>query len=190
MAEEDKSISLIPKEGEKIKIENIFSKIGIVLIVLIILAAGIYGGLFFYNEKLNQQILAIKGQIEELDKNRNPEFENRVILLERKLLALKEVLNKHFFWSNLLSKIEKLAVPQIIFTGLEAEANEDGSLRAVLSGISPGYTYLAKQFVSFSNDQSVSKINIPGISLSPEGGLEFDIYLDFKNGFLIQKLEE
>ena len=74
MAEEDKSISLIPKEGEKIKIENIFSKIGIVLIVLIILAAGIYGGLFFYNEKLNQQILAIKGQIEELDKNRNPEF--------------------------------------------------------------------------------------------------------------------
>ena len=90
-------ITLIPKDyKEKIGAKTIFSKIGILAFVLLILSLLAYGGLFFLKKSLGSQLVDLHGQIEELDGQKDEEFEERVISLEKALESLKTILSNHF----------------------------------------------------------------------------------------------
>lgn len=181
-------ISLIPKDYKEKKIgsETIFSKIGIFVFVLVALSLLIYGGLFFYNKSLGAQIIELQTQIKEAKKQRDVDFEKEAIPLERALRGLKTILKNHFYWSNVFSKFEKLIVPQISFSDFNGTIEKDGSVNLSLSGKTAGYTYLAKQMVSFSQEELVSDIKVSGIKLGTEGGIEFGLNISFKKDILLK----
>ncbi|GAF89241.1 unnamed protein product, partial [marine sediment metagenome] len=144
-------LSLIPKDYKaKTGLSTIFPKIGILILVLLILSLLAYGGLFFLKGSLDSQLADLQNQIDELDEQKDEKFEKEVISLEKTLTSLKTILKNHFYWSNLVSKLGSLTVPQITFSSLDGRLEEDGSISLILDGKSPGYTYLAKQMVSFS----------------------------------------
>ncbi len=180
-------ITLIPKDyKEKVEGKTIFSKIAILAFVLLILGLLVYGGLFFLKESLDSQLVDLRGQIEKLDGQKDKEFEGKVISLEKALKSLKTILNNHFYWSSLVSKLESLVVPQITFSSLDGKSLEDGSISLVLKGSAPGYTYLAKQMVSFSQDDLVSNVKASGITLGTEGGIEFTLDINFLKDILLK----
>jgi len=178
-------ISLIPKNYKgKTELGTIFSKIGILILVLVIISLSVYAGLFFYEKSLNKQVEKIQSQIEEINKQRDIEFEKETISLEKNLKELKIILKNHLYWSNIFSKIENLVVPQVIFSKLEGDTKSDGSADLTLEGKTLGYTYLAKQMVSFSQDDMVSNVEVSKINVADQGGIEFNLNINFIKNIL------
>lgn len=181
-------IGLIPKGygKEKAGFKTIFSKIGILLIGLLVLSLVVYGSLLYYNKSLTNQLSELQTQTEEINKQRDTEFEGKVISLEAALNSLNKILKNHLYWSNVFSKFESLTLPQVNFSNFSANLKDDGSVNLTLSGSASGYTYLAKQLVSFSQDELVSNIGLSGISLGTEGGISFGLSVEFLGDILLK----
>lgn len=187
--EKEKEISLIPTDykGEGVGVAPILSKIGILVIVLLILSILAYGGLTFYNKSLNTHFEEVKGQVAELDKQRDKDFEKEIESLDRGLKNLKTVLKNHYYWSNLFSKLEELTVPLVSFSGFAGQLTEDNLVNVVLAGKTAGYTYLAKQMTSFSQDELVSGVKVSRITLDTKGGVKFDLEINFLKDILLKQ---
>ena len=181
-------IGLIPKGygKDKVGFKTIFSKIGILLIGLSVLSLIVYGGLFYYNKSLTEKLSELRTQAEEINRQRDTEFEEKVISLEAVLNSLKKILKNHVYWSNVFSKFESLTLPQVSFSNFSASLKDDGSVGLTISGNTSGYTYLAKQMVSFSQDELVSNIGLSEINLGTEGGIEFGLSVDFLGDILLK----
>lgn len=184
----EKDISLIPEEykEEKIGFGLILSKLGILVIVLVILSLLTYGGLSFYNKSLSNQLEEIQNQVVELDKQRDKDFEKEMESLSRALKNLKTIFKNHFYWSNLFSKLKELTVPLVSFSNFSGQLTEDNIVRIILSGKTAGYTYLAKQMVSFSEEKLISDIKVSGIALGTQGGIEFSLDINFLKEILLK----
>lgn len=187
--EKEKEISLIPTDykGEKVGLAPISSKIGILVVVLLILSLLAYGGLTFYNKSLNSQLKEVKDQVAELEKQRDKDFEKEIESLNRALKNLKTALENHYYWSNLFSKLSELTVPLVSFSGFAGQLTENNLVNVVLSGKTAGYTYLAKQMTSFSQDKLVSGIKVLGITLGTKGGVEFSLDINFLKDILLKQ---
>lgn len=181
-------ISLIPKEYEerKFSFRNIFSKMGFLTSILVVLSLLVYGGLSLYNKSLINQLEKIQSQIGEADKQRDIDFEKKAISLEKALNSLKIVLKSQVYWSNLFSKLEELTVPQVNLSNFNGRTEKNGFVSVTLDGSAAGYTYLAKQMVSFSQEKSISDIGVSGIKLGTEGGIEFVLNINFLKDVLLK----
>lgn len=181
-------LSLIPRDYKKGKagLESVLPRAGILVIILIVLSLLIYGGLFFYNRSLDSQLYELQGQVDEIDRQRDKEFEKEVVSLEKALKSLKIILRSHFYWSNLFSKLENLAVPLVSFSDFSGGIDKDGSISLLLSGKSSGYTYLAKQMASFNQEGLISETSLSGVELGTEGGIEFGLITKFLRDILLQ----
>ena len=180
-------ISLIPKDYKtKTKIKLTFSKAGIFIGGLIILSLLFYGGLLIYNGFLNKQFEQVQTQIEEANKQRDLEFEEEAVLLDKSLKGLKEILKNHLYWSNLLSKIENLTLSQVNFSKFSGQLNKNNSVDLIFSGKAPGYSLLAKQMVSFNEDGSVSSLDVSELSLGTKGGIEFELNINLPKDILLK----
>ena len=86
-------INLVPREykEEKQKFAGIFSKAGKIAIALLILSLLIYGGLLFYNSKLQARLDNINDEISNIEQKRDLDKENKMIDLDKKLSVLKEM---------------------------------------------------------------------------------------------------
>ena len=181
-------VGLIPKSygKEKVGFKTVFSKIGILFIGLIVLSLVVYGGLFYYNKSLADSLSELQLQAEEINRQRDTEFEEKALSLESALRSLKTIFKNHVYWSKVFSKFEELVVPQASFSSFDASIGDDGSVGLILSGSASGYTYLAKQMVSFSKDELVSDVEISGINLGTEGGVSFELRVNFLGEVLLK----
>ena len=182
-------ISLIPKDykGEKRSgLRDILSKVAILAVVLVVLSLLAWGGLSFYNKSLGNRLAEISTQIEEIDEQRNEELEKELKSLDKIFQSLKTVLENHLFWSNFFSKLENLTVPEVYFLDFGANIEQEGFVKLMLSGETSSYTYLARQMKSFSQESMVSEVEASGIGLGPEGGLAFELSINFSKDILFK----
>ncbi len=182
-------ISLIPEEykEKQFNLASISSKIGTLIIALIVLSLLVFGGLYFYNRSLTGKINDLKAQIDNLNKGRDKNFESKVKFLDEALKNSRILLKNHLYFSGLFEEIEKLTVPQVSFSDCDAILNSDGSLNLTLSGKTSSYTYLAKQMVSFSQDKKLVKdVKVLKISLGTAGGIEFSLTVNFLKDILLK----
>lgn len=179
-------ISLIPKDYKERKISfgAVASKSSFLVVVLVVLSLLFYGGLFFYKKSLSSQFQDLQAKIEEIKGQRDDEFEKKAKSLDVVLKNLNTVLKKHVYWSVIFSKIGELTVPQVSFSNFNGTIEKGGSVSIVLSGKTSGYTYLAKQMKSFSQEELVSDIKVSGIALGTEGGIEFGLNINFSKDIL------
>ena len=183
-------ISLIPKDYKKEKanfsLKFIFSKIGILAVALVILSLLTYGGLSFYSKSLNNKLNTIQDQLKNLNDQRDSKFEKEVGAIDEALKNLKIILANHLYWSNLFSGFEDIIVPKVSFSGFNGNLEQDGSVNLVLDGKTAGYTYLAKQMISFSQNKLVSHVDVSEISLGTEGGIQFGLNIKFLKDILLE----
>ncbi len=181
-------ISLIPKDYKgQLGAKTIFSKVGILALVLVILTLLIYGGLNFYGQSLDKQLNDIKSQLEETNKQRDVAFEKEVISLEKSLKNLKILLKNHIYWSDFFAKLENLVVPQVSFSNFKAEFKDDKSINLTLKGRTSSYTQLAKQMASFGQEPLVSDITVSGITIGAQGGVEFTLNINLLKDVFLKK---
>lgn len=180
-------VNLIPKgyKKKKLEISTIFSKTGGVILVLIVLSLLLYGGLLIYKGKLNKNLDNVRSEIELLNQKRNPELENAIINLDKKLGILKDLFESHVYWSQLFTAIEELTITQAYF-GNARLTFEDDKVNGIFSGNTLTYTALARQLLSFQEKSFTEKAKVSNISLSNEGGVDFDITVVFSKDILLK----
>lgn len=183
-------VDLIPKEYKRKReeISTIFSKLGGVVLILFILSLLLYGGLLLYQNRVNKNIDTIKEEIsileQEINQTADKETKEGIIALDENLDILKLLFENHLYWSKLFSKIEKLTVPEAYFSEAKISFLED-KVNLIFSGNVLSYTILAKQMISFQEESSVENVKVSGISLSNEGGINFDLEIIFSKDILL-----
>ena len=181
-------INLIPKEyREKRKgLKNVFSKTTIIVLVFVILSLFFYGGLFLYKRNLNKSLEALNQEILILDQKRDLKTEQAMIDLDRRINVLKKIFENHFYWSDLLGKIEDLTIPEVYFNGAKIAISQDG-VTFNSTGTTLTYTSLARQILILQEDKLIKDVKVSAISLTDNMGIKFDVLVDFSKDILLGK---
>ena len=179
-------INLVPREyrRRKERFTKLFSKTGGWVLALLILGLLLYGGLLFYENRLNKSLENIDEQITNLDIKRNLEIEQTMIDLDRKLKVLKGMFENHLYWSKLIKKVENLTILEAYFIDGNFTL-EAGSLKVNFPGNTLSYTDLARQMVSFQEESAVESVTVSNINLSKEGGISFNFEVIFSKDILL-----
>lgn len=183
----DKSgLQLLPETRKKIEVtipgENRLLFIGVVFLLLAVVAVA---GLYYYKNTITTKITDLDTQISNLEKNRNAEAEDKILVLNKQLSLISNIIDNHIFWTKGFGKLESLLQSQIQITSLDASTE-----KIDLRGIAPSYTMIAKQIAAFYSDQnnSIQDLELGNINALTNGKLEFSITLKLdKDKFLKNK---
>ncbi|OWK26709.1 MAG: hypothetical protein US76_02715 [Parcubacteria group bacterium GW2011_GWA2_38_13b] len=85
-----------------------------------------YGGLFGYKNYLSGNLGNLDIKIDEISQGRDMALEQEVEVLDNQIFQLSVILKKHFYWSNLFSDLEKLALAQAYFKTFNGGINANG----------------------------------------------------------------
>lgn len=194
--------SFIPKKPVvKERVES-SRPVGILLVASIIVLITVLlatGGIYFAKESL---VKAIKSKQETLDKARN-RFEYSKIaelqLLDKRLRASTDILNKHISVVPIFSALEKVTMKTVRYTKFSyaLSADKSNKIDVKMSGIAIGYKEIALQSDLFTTNDIVNKNFIDpvfsNLTLDVSGNVLFDLafsvdpsFLNYKQTLLIE----
>lgn len=169
-------INLVPIEyrEKRDRWKKVFSKTTFLVLFFVVLTGLVYGGTIIYNNKMKTNLEYVNQEIVNLTNKRIPDNEEKIIDLDAKIALLKEVFQNHTYWSEIFKKIEGLTMSDVYFSDAKFVLEKDG-ISFQLSALTDTYTSLAKQMLSLQKDPLAEKVEISGIALSEEGGIEFNL---------------
>lgn len=153
---------------------------------LFFLVLGAWGGLYFYNSQLKDQISKIGEEIDAValsleDKEGQIQKINEA---NEKLNILGNVINSHIYFSNALKELEKTTLKAVYFKkfGFSAEKNI-----LSLSGSTNSHTNFSKQVSVFKSQSDIFRnVKIGQINI-PRDEIEFDLEMALSGGVLSKK---
>jgi hypothetical protein len=183
-------INLIPEEYKKKRtgLGIIFSKVVGIVLVLLILSLLLYGGLLIYKKSLTKSLADLKQAITDLQSKRSQSLEDSIYAAEKKLNTIGSLFENHVYWSKLFTKIEELAIADVSFSKMKSAFVEEG-IDISLSGNAKTYTGLARQMISFKEDELFKKIDLTDLKLNENGGLDFAFSILAAKSILINQTE-
>lgn len=176
-------LQLLPETRRKIEIitpgENRLLIIGAAVFVMVAVLAG---GLYFYKNYLENKLVSLDAQIVALEQQRNKQAEQNIIIFNKQVSMLSDLLNKHYYWTTGLSKIEGLTQGQVQFDNMTAAVADN---KIDFKATAANYTTIARQIAAFVSDESIKDINLNKVNTLTNGRLEFTMQIMFdKSKFL------
>ncbi len=168
-------ITLIPKKQVQPFFGGKMTFLKIIPFYLVLAAA--YGGLYYYEQKLLVEKEGVDAEIQKIIQERKIETEEKVLLLDKQLKNLGNLLGSHIYVSRALALLEETAHPKAQFKSFSVDA---GKATMELAVSAESYLALAKQIVNFQTSPDILKAEITGISINPDGKVDFQAILDFK----------
>ena len=165
-----RGINLIPEEFLAKKQLSTKQQLVIFLLVVVFSSGIIYGSsltISYYQGKIDESIaakqqeaIAITKEIKNLEgkKQQNINFQD-------KLLSLKDILNKHIYWTKFFGLLEKYTIDNVYFTGFSA----DNSGQVTLPAAADSYETAVKQIVALRQASDfVKDVAVDSIQLSSQ----------------------
>ena len=184
MADRD-GLQLLPETRRKIEIitpgENRMLIIGAVVFAV---AAVLAGGLYFYKNSLENKLVSLDAEMVALEQQRNKQAEQNILVFNKQVSMLSELLNKHAYWTTGFSKIEGLAQNQIQFDNFTATAADN---RIDFKATAANYTTIARQIAAFVSDESIKDVNLNKVNTLTNGRLEFTMQILFDRSKFLSK---
>lgn len=176
-------LQLLPETRRRIDInvpgENRLVYIGTAVLVLTLI---IIGGLYFYNNSLENKMVGLDTEIVNLENQRDKKIEQNLLTLAKQLSLISTLLNSHVVWSKALSKVENSLQPQVQFLSFAAAVSDN---RFEFKALANNYTVVARQIAAFVSDDSIKDIELNDVHVLTNGKLEFSVKLEFdKTKFL------
>ncbi|OGN02705.1 MAG: hypothetical protein A2655_03270 [Candidatus Yanofskybacteria bacterium RIFCSPHIGHO2_01_FULL_43_42] len=177
-------LQLLPETRKKIEIiipgENRLLVIGAVVLAI---SAALAGSLYFYNNYLEDKLVSLDGKLAALEQNRNRQSEQNILVFNKQLSMLSNLLNKHAYWTTAFSKIEGLTQSQVQFDSLIAAAADN---KIDFKATAANYTTIARQIAAFLSDESITDINLSKVNILTNGRLEFTMQISFNRSKFLQ----
>ncbi len=179
-------LQLLPETRKKIEIitpgENRLLIIGAAVLAIVAVLAG---GLYFYKNSLENKLVSLDAEIAALEQKRNRQAEQNILVFNKQISMLSNLLNKHAYWTTAFSKIEGLTQSQIQFDSLTATMADN---RVDFKATAANYTTIARQIAAFLSDESITDINLNRVNTLTNGQLEFTMQIIFdRDEFLTSK---
>lgn len=188
MSEQGGIISLLPESRRRLDIstpgENrpLFYGVGVVLLVILLFVV-----VKLYTSYLTNQLAGIENELNLTEGQRDKEFEQEAIKLNKQFSLVGNLLGDHLIWSNVLTSIQNLTPPQIQIKTILGNTSE---AKLEVGGRAVNYTAIAKQIAALLSDKSITDINLDKISVFSSGVLEYNMRVLFdKNNFLLNKTD-
>lgn len=168
----------VQRFGEKANLLLIWS------IVLLVIAAALWLGLWLYEQNLSQEEERLADSLQELKAQRDADLEKEFAGLKKRIDILKILLGNRTYPSRLFKMLEELTLAQVQFLDFSA----DLSLAEISLGVeTTGYAALAKQVSVFEKDQRIKKVELGGVDLRGSGRVGSILDLELDQSFLRAK---
>lgn len=176
-------LQLLPETRKKIELitpgENRLLTIGGVIFAIIAVLAG---GIYFYQTTLEDELASLDTKIVALEQQRNRQAEQNILVFNKQLSMLSDLLDNHIYWTTGFAKIEGLTQTQVQFDTLTAAVgdNEIG-----FEATAANYTTVARQIAAFLSDESITDVTLSRVNALTDGRLSFAMQIEFdKTKFL------
>lgn len=170
-------LQLLPETRRKIEVvipgENrLLVAGGVVFVIIIILASGLY----FYKNSLQNKLASKDTEVAGIEQKRDKEAEQNIITFNKQASVLSKLLNEHVYWTTGFSKIEGLTQNQIQFQGITAVLADN---KISLKAAGANYTTIARQIAAYLSDESIKDVHLSKVSTLTNGRLEFNMQILF-----------
>jgi len=191
-------VNLLPGMAEQKKMSSTTKTVGlsVAIIIPILLLVGWYFLIGFQEQLLEEKITMAEKQMEQaqsqIEAKRN--LANKNAFLEKKMLAIKGLLDDHIYWTNFFNLLEKYTLDNVYYTDFSADISGQISLPAVAGGSSVADRYRTiaeqlealKQADDFIKDVSVSEVALEATEGQGITGASFEIELTLVDGVFTQ----
>ena len=186
-------VNLLPGMGKAEKLSSIKKSVGLGLAVLIPIAllVGWYFIIGLQQKILDEKIVIAEKQMSQLQAGLEAKrkLADKNAFLEKKMLAIKGLLDDHIYWSKFFDELEKYTLDKVYYTDFNADTGGELLLPAVAQGVTVAERYqtIAEQLTAFEQaDDFVKTVTIENVALeTTEGqgitGASFDIKLTLKD---------
>lgn len=158
-----------------------FLFLGVLVLVISLLALG---GLFFYERLLSGQITDLVKSLERLKADFDADSINELARVSESIQTAQEVLSSHRRASNIFMLLEASTLPEVRFSKFSFDA---ASGQLTLAAEAKSYTALAHQTEIFKKSSGVSKTSLSSFSLTPAGGVEYEVDLTLNPALVIAR---
>ena len=190
-------VNLIPAELAKhpeLELPRKLFLSGSLIFIFIILIAGGYLGITWYQIKITREIKALSTEIMDLDQEikNQEETKSAAIDLQQRLKLVEQLLNGHVYWTKFFDLLEQSTIDEVYYTNFSMAGRE----KLVIAAVGKDYNSVAKQLVSFEQATDfVKTVRIDAASAKIDdktgtyAGVSFNINLEFLPEVFVQDIE-
>lgn len=160
-----KDVNLLPSNlniASKKKITTILIS---TLIISIVVVFVIYFGISLYSIRIKNKISSLDSQINNVIAE-SKQYDNLIVEIENlrsRVLKIKELLNKHVYWTKFFKELEENTLPEVRFNSFAGSIDSNISLSAT----APDYYTLSRQWIQLSSNKNfVDDVVINNASMS------------------------
>jgi len=160
--------------------------LGMTVLITLFVVSLAYLGILWYRLSLSKDVQTIRTQVGQLEEEivQYENYKKDAIEVQTRIGWVRQLLDKHIYWTEFLAKLEKYTIPEVYYSDLSADTG--GSL--VLSAHGINFTSVAKQLLALRQAADfVEKVSITSASVQAgEGGqvvgVDFGINLTLVDG--------
>lgn len=156
---------------------------GVAVGVGVLIVASIMGS---YAASLRDDIAAIDGKLDTLEKSRNKEHETALVAASKQSKVLRSLVSGKAYWSQALAAMERMTQSSVSFKNMQATAKE-GIIK--FSGTGLGYATVAKQLRAFVDGTGVKDAVMSNVKALPDGTIEFSGQLTIDTAALLRRAQ-
>ncbi len=162
--------TISPREDsfKRVKSFNLFSTVATILFILTL---GAWGGLYFYKNNLNNEIVRLKQDIADTREAFEPETINELIDFSNSIKSTNQLLQNHISVSALFDSLQSLTVRPIQFIEFSySEISGQVLVEIVMQGAS--YAAFAQQSEIFKNQSFIINPEFSDFIVTESGAVE------------------
>lgn len=183
--------SFIPKSSFEEKIEEhpkygLFSWLALIAFILSLISTGSF---FFYKIMLQKEADNLKSQLDSALSSIDKESINEIVLFDKRLESVKEVLSKHVAVTNYFKMLEEATVSQVQFVNLKYGALPGSNVLVEMGGKAKSYAAIALQEDAFLKNQNTVTASFGSMQIGDkDGSVSFAFKGEFKKDLIKFKL--
>lgn len=179
-------LQLLPETRKKIEIripgENRMLATGSITLLII---AALAGGIYLYKNSLENKLASLDERIATLEQQRDKQAEKNILVFNKQVSMLSNLLSEHAYWTTAFSKIEGLTQSQVQFENITTSLADN---KIDFKAVATNYTTIARQIAAFLSDESVRDVTLSKVNTLTNGRLEFTMQIIFdRSKFLKSK---
>jgi len=172
-------VNLISEDQNLLPNKKIYNRFWLTFFLSLLLVAVLYFGAKFYGQRLiNQEEQATSAlSNSEQRYNKLKQQEDKWAEWRKNVDAVQVILSKHIYWSNIFKQLEKMTIPEVYYSSINASI--EGSI--TLSASAENYLAVARQYLAYQKfSDTVSKVSFSALAGDANTGkVNFTVSLFF-----------
>jgi len=144
-------------------------------IILFITMALTFGGLYFYQTVLAQNIIDMQASLEKANERFEVSAITELQTLDRRLIASGKILSKHLTISPVFKVLQDITMKSVRYTEFSYDISDKDKILIKMTGEAEGYRSIALQADLFSSRKELIDPVFSNLTLQEKGNVVFDL---------------